>query len=221
MKINWKNELLPLFFIAAMFVLATVAWPHAPDRIPIHWGVSGEPNNYAGKVGLFYPPLIALGIYFLLLFLPYIDPRRRNYEKFKGSYTVIRTILVFVFMCIQVFTVLWAFGIDVKINIAVPVIVGLLFIVLGNYMGKFKPNWFTGIKTPWTLSSDESWNKTHRLGGWLFVLYGLELAISAPFQQEWLFITLGIVLGVIIVTLYVYSYFAWKADPNAKNLNRR
>lgn len=221
MKINWRSELLPLFLIAVMFILGAIAWPQSSDRIPIHWGISGQPDNYAGKIGLFYLPLTALGVYALLIFLPVIDPRRRNYEKFKGSYLIIRIVLILVFACIQVFTVLWALGIDAKINIVVPVIVGLLLIVMGNYMGKFKPNWFLGIKTPWTLSSDESWNKTHRLGGWLFVLYGLALAIGGPFQQSWIFITLGILLGVIIVGLYTYSYFVWKADPRATNIKSR
>ena len=193
--------------------MAAIAWPEAPERIPIHWGFTGEPDNYTGKIGLFYLPLIMLGVYVLLLFLPRIDPRRASYEKFKGSYTVIRMALVITFFCIQIFTVLWVFDVIVNMNVAVPIIIGILLMVLGNYFGKFRPNWFTGIKTPWTLSSTESWNKTHRLGGRLFVVLGLLMVVAAPFQETWLFISLGVFLGIIIVTLYVYSYVIWKKDP--------
>jgi uncharacterized membrane protein len=221
MKISWRSEIISIFFIIASFVLAAIAWPHAPDRIPIHWGLSGQPDGYAGKMGLFYLPLITLGIYLLLLFLPSIDPGKKNYEKFKSTYLIIRTILVIFFVCIQIFTVLWALGKEVNVNIALPVIVGLLLVTLGNFFGKFRPNWFAGIRTPWTLSSDESWNKTHRLGGWLFVLFGIVLVIIAPFQWAWVYIFLVVIILIILVVLFVYSYIIWKKDPDARSIGGR
>ena len=221
MKISWRSEILPIIFIVAAFVLAAVAWPQAPDRIPIHWGLNGQPNSYAGKIGLFYPALIALGVYVLLLVLPRIDPRRRNYEKFWGAYTFIRTAVIAALVAIEVFTVLWALDVKVNINIVVPVIVGLLLMVTGNFLGKIRPNWFAGIRTPWTISSTESWNKTHRLGGRLFVLLGLALTVAAPFQKTWAFTMVAVLAGVIIVTLIAYSYVIWKRDPEAKKLAGR
>jgi uncharacterized membrane protein len=222
MKVSWRSEILPVFLIVALFVLGAVAWPQAPDRIPIHWGFSGEPDNYAGKLfGLFGMPLIALGIYLLFMVLPRIDPRRRNYEKFWSQYLIIRTIIITVFGCIYLFTFLWAIGINVNLNIAIPVTVGALLMLLGNYMGKLRPTWFVGIRSPWTLSSEESWNKTHRLGGWVFVLLGLALVAAAPFQEKWTYYTLGIIGAAAIAFLYVYSYLVWKKDPHAGNIKSR
>ena len=149
MKVTWRSEVVPLVLIVAMFALGAIAWPQAPDRIPIHWGISGEPDNYAGKVfGLFGGPLISLGIYGLILILPRIDPRRKNYELFWGKYLVIRTIIITVLAAIQVVTFLWAIGIDINMNIAVLMIVGFLLIFTGNYMGKLRPTWFVGIRSP-------------------------------------------------------------------------
>jgi uncharacterized membrane protein len=222
MKIRWRYEIFPLLLLAAVFVLAFVALPHAPDKIPIHWGFSGEPDNYAGKFwGLFSLPVISVLIYTLLLFLPRIDPGRKNYEKFQGIYLAIRTIIILAFTCIQLIVVLWALNIKVNVNIAVMLITGFLLMLLGNFMGKLRPTWFVGIRLPWTLSSDESWNKTHRLGGWLFVVFGLALVIAAPFQNKPVFYILWICGGLALVFLCFYSYLAWKKDPNARSLNSR
>lgn len=222
MKVTWRSEVVPLALIVVMFVLGAIAWPQAPDRIPIHWGISGEPDNYAGKIfGLFGGPMISLGIYALILILPRIDPRRKNYELFWGKYLVIRTIIITVLAAIQVVTFLWAIGIDVNMNIAVLIIVGFLLIFIGNYMGKLRPTWFVGIRSPWTLSSKESWNKTHRLGGRVFVLFGLALVVAAPFQLRWAFYTIAGTGGVALVFLYAYSYLIWKKDPDANPVGTR
>jgi uncharacterized membrane protein len=222
MKVTWRSEFVPLALIAAMFVLGAVAWPQAPDRIPIHWGISGEPDNYAGKVfGLFGGPLISLGIYVLLFILPRVDPRRKNYELFWGKYLIIRTIIITVLAGIQVVAFLWAIGIEINMNIAVLTIVGFLLIFIGNYMGKLRPTWFVGIRSPWTLSSQESWNKTHRIGGRLFVLFGLALVIAAPFQVKWIFYTIAGTGGTALLFLYGYSYLVWKKDPDANPVGTR
>ncbi|MGD9142670.1 MAG: SdpI family protein [Dehalococcoidia bacterium] len=222
MKVSWRSEIVPLLLIAAMFVLAVIAWPDAPDRIPIHWGLSGEPDNYAGKVwGLFGPPVIAAGIYTLFFIMPRIDPRKRNYERFWSKYLIIRTVIITVLAAIHVVTFLWAIGTEVNMNIMVPMIIGFLLVLIGNYLGKLRSTWFVGIRSPWTLSSEESWNKTHRLGGWVFVIFGLALVIVAPFQEKWAFYAWGITGAAALVFLYAYSYFVWKKDPDARPVGTR
>jgi len=216
MKFNWKTEILPLACITVIFILAAIAWPQAPESIPIHWGLTGEPDNYGGKFfGLYGMPLIVLGIYILFFFLPIIDPRHENYKRFWNIYTLIRTIIIFFFTCIQIITFLWVLNIDINMSIAVYMVAGFLLMFLGNYMGKLRQTWFVGIRSPWTLSSEESWNKTHRLGGRLFVIFGLALVIAAPFQQQWAFYTLYAFGAAFLVFLYIYSYLVWKKDPNA------
>lgn len=218
MKLSWRSEILPLTCITAMFILAIIAWPHAPESIPIHWGISGEPDNYAGKFfGLLGAPLIALGVYALFIVLPRLDPKRENYSRFWTRYLFIRTVIIMVLAGIKVVTFLWVMGIDVNMTVAVFMIVGFLLIILGNYMGKLRPTWFIGIRSPWTLSSEESWNKTNRLGGWMFVVIGLGMVIAAPFQEKianYILIGLGI---ACILYLYVYSYLVWKKDPDARS----
>lgn len=218
MKITWRSELLPVLGIITMFVLAVIAWPQAPDSIPIHWGFSGEPDRYAGKLfGLFGAPLISLGVYALLFVLPKLDPRQKNYEFFWSRYLFIRTAVILTLTGISVIVFLWAIGITINMSIAVFMIVGLLLVFIGNYLGKLRSTWFVGIKTPWTLSSEESWRKTHRLGGKLFVIFGLLLAIAAPFQEQWAFISIGITSAAALGYLYLYSYLVWKKDPRKKN----
>lgn len=216
MKLSWRSEFLPLFLIVVMFVLAAIAWPNAPDSIPIHWGVTGEPDNYAGKFpGLLGTPLTALGVYVLLLVLPRLDPRHENYRQFWGRYLFIRTVIVLMLAVINMISFLWIVGVDINMSIAVFMVVGFLFILIGNYMGKLRPTWFMGIRSPWTLSSVESWNRTHRLGGRLFVVFGLAMVVVAPFQEKWAFYALWITGAVFLVFLYVYSYRVWKKDPDA------
>jgi uncharacterized membrane protein len=217
MKINWRSEIVPIILITAGFFLAIAAWPQAPDKIPIHWGLTGEPDNYAGKsLGLFLAPLVALGLYGLFFILPRIDPRQENYERFWNKYLIIRALIITILAAIQLVIFLWAIGTEVNINIAVPMIVGFLLIFLGNFMGKLRSTWFVGIRSPWTLSSEESWNKTHRLGGWMFVVFGLLLVIAAPFQEKWAFYAVAAAGGAALVSLYVHSYLVWKKDPDAK-----
>jgi uncharacterized membrane protein len=218
MKLSWRTEILPIVCIVTMFVLAVIAWPRAPESIPIHWDISGEPDNYAGKFfGLLGAPLIAVGVYILFALLPRLDPRIENYPKFWSKYLVIRTVVILILVAITVVTFLWVMGIDVNMTVAVFMIVGFLLIIIGNYMGKLRPTWLIGIRSPWTLSSDESWNKTHRLGGWLFVIIGLGMVISAPFQEKIVFYVLGGLGVAFILFLYVYSYLVWKRDPDARS----
>lgn len=220
MKINWRTEIVSLFLLVAMFILSGITWSAVPDSIPVHWGFSGQPDRYGSKFeGLLSTPLITLGLYLLLLLLPRIDPRGERYRRFSGVYLVLRTVLVAFMAAIHVVTVLWARGITVDIGSIISLALGLLFMVMGNYMGKIRPNWFVGIRTPWTLSSVESWNKTHRLGGRIFVGLGLVMVVASFFQQPWVLVgSIGLLL-VCTIILAVYSYLIWRTDPAAYSKN--
>ncbi len=114
---------------------------------------------------LLLPPT-ALGLYLLLLLLPRIDPRRANYAQFRGAYLVLRVAILMFLVLIYGFVLLWTRGIRLDV-LVIPILAGGLLVVMG-VMGRVQPNWFVGIRTPWTLSSDLSWRETHRLGGWPF-----------------------------------------------------
>jgi uncharacterized membrane protein len=218
MKITWRGEALNLILMAAMFILSAVVWPSAPDRIPVHWDITGQVDRFGGKFeGLFLLPLMTIGIYLMLLFLPRLDPKRANYEKFAGVYRIIRTLLVVFMAGLHGVIIASVQGADIDVSMAVMVMVGLMLAVLGNYFGKLKPTWFVGIRTPWTLTSELSWVKTHRLGGKFFVGFGLLLALAGIVGEGWLFLVVMGMFMASIVFLLIYSYLVWKSDPDRGN----
>jgi uncharacterized membrane protein len=201
-----------------MFVLAAVSWPAAPDRIPVHWDITGQPTRYGGKFeGLLLVPLITAGVYLLFLLAPVIDPRGRNYEAFARTYSLIRTSVVATMCALYLLlTHTWIRGLQLDVVLAVNVSVGMLLIVLGNYMPKVRSNWFVGVRTPWTLESEYAWRKTHRMAGPLFVAEGIVLIVLSITRPAWALPALiaVVTLGAVIPT--VYSYFAWRDDPNRR-----
>jgi len=215
MKFKWQTELPQLLLLAGMFLLAALTWSTAPDKIPMHWNFSGEVDSYGGRFeGLLALPLLTLGIYVLLWVVPLIDPGRANYKRFTGAYTTIRMALVVLMAATYGIVHLWIRGHQISVGTIMPLMVGGLFLIIGNLFGKIRPNWFVGIRTPWTLSSKVSWMKTHRLGGWLFVVLGLLFIGVGILHSRW---TMGVLLvggGISIVYLFAYSWWVWKNDPD-------
>ena len=215
MKTSWKIEVPQLVVIAAMFAAAALAWPTAPARIPVHWNINGLVDRYGGRFeGLLLMPLVALAIYVLMLVLPRIDPGRANYARFSGAYTVIRITVLGIFAAFDVGLHVWLRTGHLNVATFAPVVVGVMAIVLGSVLGRVKPNWFVGIRTPWTLSSRKSWTRTHQVGGWVFIGVGLATVGSAflgPRLAFWVMIA-GLMGGALV--LVVYSYLLWRQDPD-------
>ena len=218
MKITWRSEALNLILMAGMFIASALAWPSAPDSIPVHWDITGQADRFGGKAeGLLLLPAMTFGIYLLLLFIPRIDPKRANYDKFAGVYRIIRTVLVVFMAGLHGVIIASIHGVNLNIGMAVMVMTGIMLAVLGNYFGKLKPTWFVGIRTPWTLTSDLSWTKTHKLGGKIFVVFGLLMALAGIVGQDWFFYTVFGLFFASIALLVVYSYIVWKSDPDRGN----
>ena len=218
MKTGWRVEAPQLVLIAAMFAAAAFAWPVAPDRIPVHWNAAGAIDRYGGRFeGLLLLPLIALGIYLLMRFLPNLDPGRANYARFGGVYAAIRIGILALMAAIQGVTLFSVLERPVDMSMVAPVLVGSLFLLIGGLMGKIRPNWFVGIRTPWTLSSKTAWVRTHRLGGWLFLAQGLLFILSGALGfAAFHYLVIGSMVAVI-VTLFAYSYVVWRADPEKQS----
>lgn len=215
MKVSWKMELPLLAVIAAMWIAAALVWPGAPDRIPVHWGLHGEVDRYGGRAeGLLFLPAMATVLYLLLLFVPRLDPGRLNYERFAGAYTTIRVSVLALMALIDGVILLTARGVAVDMNRFIGLAVGAMIFVMGNVMGKLRPNWFFGVRTPWTLSSKRSWTHTHRLAGWMFIIGGIALMIAGvighPRAME---IAFGILAAGALVSVF-YSYLVWRSDPD-------
>jgi uncharacterized membrane protein len=215
MQFNWRTEWPQLLVIAAMLVVAAVSWSSAPEQFPVHWNVYGAVDRYGSRYeGVLVLPLLGVAICALLMFLPRIDPGRRNYAQFAGTYATVRLFILLFLAVIYTLTQLVAHGHQLNLATIAILGMGLLFVVLGNAMGKVRPNWFFGIRTPWTLSSKLSWDKTHRLGGWLFVVGGIVIATSVLLPPLWqTAMVLAVVISIALATA-VYSYFIWRVDPD-------
>jgi uncharacterized membrane protein len=215
MKIEWRREAWHLAVIGAMFAAAAAAWPAAPDRLPVHWNLQGEVDRYGGKFeGLLLVPLMTFGLYWLLLLLPFIDPKRENYARFKGAYCVIRWCLTAFMAALFGLMLAAAFGRSVDIAFGLSLLMAALFMVLGFSLENVQPNWFVGVRTPWTLSSPLSWAKTHRAAKWVFVALGLVFLPLGWWKSAWALAALFVVGGGGLGWLLVYSYWVWKRDPD-------
>ena len=170
----FKQDWLILILIILGFGLGAYFYPSLPDKVPTHWNLNGEVNGYGSKLfGAFGLPLINLGLYLMFLVLPHIDPKRKNYANFEPTYQFIKYILIVFFLGMEVFTLLLATGAVVNRPSFIQIFMSLFFILFGNVLGRVKPNYFVGIRTPWTLASEEVWRKTHRMAAPLWVAGGI------------------------------------------------
>jgi len=215
MKLSLRTELPQWIVIAAMFIAAAVCWPYAPERMPTHWNLAGEVDGYGSRfIGLLLLPVVSVGIYFLMLLVPLIDPGRRNYQNFATAYSVIRTTITVVFAAMYAVFLVAGLGGRVNVTAIISLLVAAMLLIIGNFMGKVRPNWFVGVRTPWTLSSKMSWNRTHRLAGWLFMVMGVLVAAAGILQTAWMFLLMVVVNGLCIIWMIVYSYLVYRRDPD-------
>lgn len=212
-RINLKKEIFPLLVIAVSIVASFYFYAHFPATVTTHWNFQGQPNGYSGRAfGAFFFPALIAGIYLLFLALPALDPKRERYQEFIGPYNIFKNLLVLFMAFIYFLMGIYNMGYQFNVGVWVSAAVGVLIVIMGNYMGKLKPNWFVGIKTPWTLSSENVWTKTHQVGGRLMMLFGLIIIIS-----PWLPVDVATVLfigGAVAFTLgsIVYSYWLYRQE---------
>lgn len=209
-----RRDWLPIVVVIINFIVGLCAYNILPDRIPMHWNVAGQVDSYGSKMwGVIGFPSIIFGIYILMTILPAIDPKWKNYRLFEGTYSILKSVLVLVFTAIYLITLLPAIGYNLRIDKVVPFVMSIMIIVMGNYMGRIKQNFFVGIKTPWTLNDNEIWTKTHRLAGKLWVAGGIVTAItSIVLSGIASFVTfMVVILGVSFYPiLHSYILFAKK-----------
>ena len=199
-----------MLLVAASVVASIFFYQRFPDRVVTHWNFAGQPDGYSSKAfAAFFFPLLNVGMYGLFLLLPHLDPKRDRYQQFAKVYHVFKALIIAVMTLIYGIVGLAGLGYSIAIEKVIPAIIGILFIVMGNYMAKLKPNWFMGIRTPWTLSNEEVWNKTHRLGGKLFILMGV-LMLLIGFQKNqaaWYLFTAGVVIVALVPMIYSFILF--------------
>ena len=195
-------------------IIALYTYPLAPERVPIHWNFQGEADNWADKsVGLFLMPLLNIVLYFFLKYLPKIDPNKEKIEQSQGLLTGIR-LAVHTFLAVIVgWTNFSIIGIVSISNTIMLILIASLMSVMGKIMVSVKQNYFFGIRTPWTLASEEVWMQTHRLGGNLWFYSGLLLIVilgilgfinvANEVIMTLFFTWIGFIIGVPLVYSYV------------------
>jgi uncharacterized membrane protein len=205
-----------LLIVVAAFTVSAIVYSRLPATIPTHWDLSGQPNGWSSRLwGTWLIPIFLLGMWALVQVIPKIDPRGSNYAKFGGAFeAIIDTIMLFV-LALHIVTLRSALGHPVQMQRVLPIGVGVLLIVIGNLLPRARPNWFVGIRTPWTLSSDRVWEKTHRFGGRVFVAGGLLIAIASVLWVSEAHIVLVVVMALVASSVVVYSYLEWKRERPA------
>ncbi|WP_413305422.1 SdpI family protein [Bacillus sp. 1P10SD] len=204
MKKHWFGLLL----LVMVLIGTGIAYPYLPQQVGAHWNYKGVPDEFVQKsYGALFLPGTMLILYILTILLPKIDPKKKNYQRFQDTYYLIMNIILSFLFLMQVVQITTSLG---KINPAhvVPELVGLLFILIGNFSPKFKHNYFIGIRTPWTLASEEVWKKTHRFGGKVFVVLGLLMLIvpfiPAAIQAYYVFSIIVVCLALIFLSSYYF-----------------
>lgn len=197
-----------VLFVVAV-AISVVAYPFLPETVPIHWNLRGEADGFAPKaVALALTPALILVFAGLLRILPAIDPKREEIRRFERSYHMAINLILTLLLVIHAMVVANGAGWSVDVSVVLPLLIGLLFLFLGNEMPRFRQNFFLGIRTPWTLSDEEVWRQTHRVGGRVFVVGGA-LMMAASFlpapQRFAVFLAAAVASSLIPVVLsYVY-----------------
>ncbi len=214
MKLH-RSGVLSLALVALAFAMAGALYGRLPASIPTHWNASGVADGFMPKPwGPFVLPLVMAGTWLLLRALPGISPRGFRVERFARVYEILQTAIQASLFLVTALVLLAGAGVPIAMDRAIQAAVGLLFVVLGNFMGKITRNFFVGIRTPWTLASDEVWLRTHRLGGWLFVLAGVALLVSGLLGGGVvpLLAAVAVAAGVPVV----YSYVLYRRLEGAR-----
>lgn len=200
----WVLALLPL---AATLVL----YSRLPQQVPIHWNMQGEVDGYGSRSALLWMGLIAPGCSLMMLVLPRLDPRRDNYPRFAKGYLAMRVLLAAFFGGVQIVSLYAAFDATaLPVGRLITAGTGLVICVIGNFMPKFKHNYFCGIKTPWALASEENWRRTHRLAGLVWFWGGLAILVLGLVLPE--AAAAAVLIGVMIpvgLLPVVYSGWLW------------
>lgn len=204
---KFKGQIIITSFIVMLPALAGIfLWNRMPDVVATHFDMNGKANGYSSKLfAVFGLPFILLCSHLFCAFITRLDPKKKNI-----SDKVYRLLLWICPLCsIFVSAAIYGFTLGVTFNIAsiITTLVGVIFILIGNYLPKCKQNYTVGIKTPWALNDEENWYHTHRLSGFLWVICGILMIANIIIQSNILMIAL---ISIMVIVPYIYSFLYYK-----------
>jgi uncharacterized membrane protein len=207
-----------LLIISLMTLISAVALPILPAQIPMHWNLVGEIDNWMPKQqAVWFFPIIAGVMWLMFQFLPKFDPKREKYALFQPEWNMIQTGLISFFAYLQLITFYISLNPSKEMMPLMFIGLGALFILLGNYLSKIRQNYFIGVRLPWTLASEENWNKTHRYASWCFVIAGILTLIEA--YAIWY--APVVIFGSIMLAAFlpmIYSFLLFKKQESKMKL---
>ncbi len=204
-KQNKWSLFLSSVIIALPTIFGLIVWDRLPEQIATHWGPSGEPDGWSSRAfAVFALPLFLLAIHWLCVFVTSKDPKNSGHNG--RMMWLILWIAPTLSLLVNALIYTTAFGVPVSVERVMPLFLGLFFIVIGNYMPKFKQNHTIGIKIPWTLNNEENWNATHRFTGKVWMIGGLVIILTAFLPEAFVFIAFFLCLILLVVAPLIYSY---------------
>jgi uncharacterized membrane protein len=196
--------------VAVFYVLALSLYTRMPDPMVSHWNAAGEADGYMSRFwGMFLLPFMVTGLALLLFFIPRIDPLKANIARFRSTYDWFIAVFLVYMLYIYVITLLWNLGYSFDFTILLVPAMAALFFFIGVLLGRAKRNYFIGIRTPWTLSNDVVWDRTHQLGARLFKLAAVLILLGIFWPNLSIYFIMVPVIVVAVVTI-VASYFFYR-----------
>lgn len=205
-----KNRILALILIIISFAVSFLAYPYLPDKVAIHWNIEGNADGFSGKAfGLFLIPCISIFFYILLWLMPKLDPLKKNIEKFSGYYYGFINVFLAFMLYLHIITIVQNLGFVFNMVYALIPAMAVLFFIVGIVLEKAKMNWTMGIRTPWTMSSENVWKKTHALGAKCFKAAAVASLAGLIFPKYSFFVfMIAIFLAAFVPIVYSYVEFA-------------
>jgi uncharacterized membrane protein len=211
MKLTLRKELPIIGIVLIPFVYLAFLWNTLPEKVPTHWNYKGEIDRWGDKyslIGLLF--LLPVLTYLLLLIIPKIDPKKRI-GIMGGKYYQLKFIIVLLMSLLSLFILYLTKNQSISNPNLIFALIGILIVVMGNYFKVIQPNYFLGIRTPWTLENKEVWKSTHTFASKLWFIGGLLIIIGGIILPDEFFLVVFLsIIALIVIVPIVYSYFKFK-----------
>ncbi len=201
--------------IAVSLVITLILYSRLPDQIPSHWNISGEIDSYKPRYFVILTALLPALFVWLLTVIPSLDPKSENFKQHQKAYNITVIFVVLFILAFHWYAIAAALGTLLKVEYLIKSTIGILFIIIGNYLPQAKQNYTYGIRTPWTLENEEVWRRTSRFGGRGFVICGFITLITLFLPSTASFWILSISLIILIFGIYLYSYLVYKKEEES------